>query len=133
MVVGEDQSLCGNHLGRASAAEKHDGILDAPLVEAVDILSADLQTSGAQVALDALQQGGQPHALVGHDQRAKGEQELEQQDAREGEVFHGPFPKEAQNRDHRAEEWILGLGKRIQDVPGLQPSDHVARYQPPLR
>ena len=64
MVVGEDEALIADHFRRATATEKHHRILYAPLVDAVDVLGGDQHAGGAHIALDALEQRGQPHAFV---------------------------------------------------------------------
>ena len=65
MVVGEDEPLLADHLGRASSAEQHRGVLQAAMIDAVDVLGRYQQPLRAHVALHGLQQGGQPHAFGG--------------------------------------------------------------------
>ena len=64
MVVGEDEALRADHLGRATAAEKGDGILQRSVVDAVDVLCGDLQPFRAHIALNGLEQCGHPHTFM---------------------------------------------------------------------
>ena len=66
VVVGHQQAAAGDDLGRAAAAELDDGVLDGRVVHAVDLLRSQ---PGAQIAqgvgVHFLEQGEEPHALVG--------------------------------------------------------------------
>jgi WD40 repeat protein len=55
---GEDQTLRTHHFGRATTAKEHHRVLDAPIVQAVDVFGADHHALGTHVPFDGLQQGG---------------------------------------------------------------------------
>jgi hypothetical protein len=64
VVVGEDEPLAADDLGRTATSEEHDRVLDAPSIDAVDVLRAQLQACTLEIPFDALEQGGQPHPFV---------------------------------------------------------------------
>src|SRR5690606_29279721 len=84
--VGEDEALPADHLAGASAAEQEHRVLDAAPVQAVNVFRRDPETGGAQIAFDALQQRGQPHALMGTGSEEEQEEEQGQQTTWHGRV-----------------------------------------------
>ena len=65
MVVGEDEAFLADHFSGATAAEQHGRVLQAPIVQTIDVLRGDHHAFGAHLAFDGLQQCRQPHAFMG--------------------------------------------------------------------
>ena len=68
VVVGKQQALVADDLSRAAATKEHDGILEAAMVDAVNVLSGDLHAHLLHFLLVVLQQHGNPHALAGEEE-----------------------------------------------------------------
>ena len=65
VVVGENQTLAGNHLSGTSAAENHDSVLQGRVVDVVDLFCCELAAvllHGLDVHL--LKKRQQPHSFV---------------------------------------------------------------------
>ena len=65
VVVSEQQSLRRDELGGAAAAEEHDGILHAVVVDAVDVIGGKMEAELLHFSLVLAQIEGNPHAAVG--------------------------------------------------------------------
>ena len=66
MVIGQNQALVGDDLCGTKAAEVNDGIFEAALINAVNLLGGELHAHGLHIALvECLQELGQPHSFAG--------------------------------------------------------------------
>ena len=63
VVIREQEPFAADHFRRASSIEMHDGILQTPFVDAVNVLCAQVKAHGLHVPFHCLQQGWNPHAL----------------------------------------------------------------------
>ena len=66
VVVGEEEALVGDELAGAALVEEDDGILEAGVVDVIDVLGGDAHAGLLHGCLVAAQEHGNPHALVGH-------------------------------------------------------------------
>ena len=68
MMVGEQQAIVADDFTCASAAEEYDGILQATVVDAVDVISGDFHAHFLHLFLVVLKQHGDPHAFTGEEE-----------------------------------------------------------------
>ena len=66
VVVGEEEALVGDELAGAALVEEDDGVLEAGVVDVVDVLGGDVHAGLLHGCLVAAEEHGNPHALVGH-------------------------------------------------------------------
>ena len=78
VVVGEQQALVADDFAGAAAAKEDDGVFQAAVVDAVDVVSGDFYAHLLHLFLVVLQQHGNPHAFAseeeGRDKDQKGRQ-----------------------------------------------------------
>ena len=69
VVVGEEQALVGDELAGAALVEEDDGILQAGMVDVVDVLRGDVHAGFLHGGLVFAQKHGNPHAFICHSER----------------------------------------------------------------
>ena len=72
VVVGQKQPLVGNQLARTSAAEKHYGIFERSLVDAVNVFGRKAESLAAHILYAGPYEARQPHAFVRRRGKAHG-------------------------------------------------------------
>ena len=78
VVVGNQQTLLGNHFTGAAAAELDDGILQGRMVDAVDLVRGQAAAEiGHGLSVHLLEQRQEPHALIGAGAEGKGRENRE--------------------------------------------------------
>ena len=66
MVVRDDETVAGDDLAGAAAAEMDDGILQRTMVDAVDLVGGEFAARFFQgFAVHFLEEGQEPHSFVG--------------------------------------------------------------------
>src|SRR5690606_9233233 len=73
VVIGDQQAAAGDHFRGTASAKLHDGILQAAIIDAVEILLAQLQTEAYHLVIVLADKAWNPHAFVGADAAAEAE------------------------------------------------------------
>ena len=65
VVVGEQQAVVADNLARAAATEEHDGIFQAAVVDAINVVGSDAHAHLLHLFLVLLEEHRDPHPLSG--------------------------------------------------------------------
>ena len=78
VVVGDQQTLLGNHFTGAAAAELDDGVLQGRMVDTVDLVRSQAAAEvGHGLSVHLLEQRQEPHTLIGAGAESKGREDRE--------------------------------------------------------
>ena len=65
VVIGQQKTFRTDHFCGASTIEMNHSILQRTIIDAVDILCAQVHAHGLHIAFDSIEQCRNPHALLG--------------------------------------------------------------------
>ncbi len=90
----KQQALVADDFSRAAAAKEHDGVFQAAVVDAVNVISGDFHAHLLHLFLVVLQQHGNPHAFAGKEEGG----EKDQKGRQKMESFHNKVIKNVETR-----------------------------------